>query len=208
MARSPLTNLVADVVDDRLRAEGFTRRGKVWYAANECGDHVLVELRVMPRLPGMEHFLVNTGVVPTPWWSWMRALAPSGRRAQPIPDIADALLNGQFSPPDGGPVGLGWTVSNRAEAARIGEQVADLLAAGTVQRLRALLDRPRLYAELIDRNVRTPAVRAAFAAEQGPGAELDDLLAQYAAWAADNHEFLAWAKAYAAEHAEQDATRD
>ena len=152
----------------------------------------------MPRLPGMERFHVETGIAPAPWHSWLRAYAQPGRRADQ-PDIGHALLQYRVQAPDGGPVGLGWTVSSRAEANRTGRLVADLLTAGPTDKLRALLNRARLHAELAGRNRRTPAVRAAFAAESGPSSDLEELLAEFVDWQPDNPQFVAWVKAYAAE---------
>ena len=198
MVRSPLTNVVADIVDDRLRAHGFTRDGKSWYVTNELGDYAIVQLSRMPRLPGMERFHVETGVVPAPWRSWMRAFGPLRRRAGP-PEIGHALLQYRVDAPDGGPVGLGWTVSSPAEATRTGKLVADLLTAGPIDKLRALLDRAQLHARLSEDNRDTPAIRAAFVAESGPSTELNELLAEFVDWQPDNSEFVVWAKAYAAE---------
>ena len=101
--------------------------------------------------------------------------------------------------PDGEPAGLGWTVSSRDEATRTGTLVADRLTAGPTENLRALLNRARLHAAPAEENRQTPGIAAAFAAEPGPSVELDQLLADVAAGQPDNPEFVAWAKAYAAE---------
>jgi hypothetical protein len=197
MARSPLINVVADLVDERLRAHGFSRHGKTWYATNELGDYAIVDLPVMPRLPGMERFLVETGIVPAPWWSCSLTLIPRSGRESRRPGIGDALMRDRIDAPNGGPAGLGWTVANRDEAARTGTLVGDLLTAGPIQQLVAMLDRGRLHAVLSERNERTPGTDVVFAAESGPSAELDELLARFTEWKPDSDEFVAWAKAYA-----------
>jgi hypothetical protein len=198
MPRSSLIDLVADVIDNRLSSEGFTRYKKTWFMTNDLGDYALVELQSGPRLPGMELFYVNTDVVPAPWWNWMLTVAPRRRGEQKIPSSADGLLSDGIRAPDGGPAGLGWTVSDAEAAMHIGIMVADLLTAGPTERLRQLLDRAALRAALLERNVTTPAVVTAFVAEEGPGEQLEESLRQFETERPDDQLFPTWARAYAA----------
>jgi hypothetical protein len=145
----------------------------------------------------MERFHVNTGVVPAPLFDWMATVFPGGRGRNRIPTTADGLLVNRVDAPDGGPHGLGWTVSDSQMAVGIGAVVADLLTAGPTVRLRGLLDRSALWAELVARNALTPDVEAAFAAEGGPSADFERLLGRVVEWKADSDDFVAWATSYA-----------
>jgi hypothetical protein len=189
--RSPLKN-VAAAADARLAAEGFRRQTHTWYRTNALGDHALIELQPVPSTqPGQTRFHVNTAIVVAP-----QVHRATESREKALPTTADGLLLSRVKPPGTDLPSMGWTASEPTAAAT-GALLAEALLAGPVERLRGLLDRDRLRAELSARGPENPALRAAFLAEEGPGPELDALVAELAA---DPYsaEYVAWLRRYAA----------
>ncbi|MEV4133783.1 hypothetical protein AB0J72_16645 [Dactylosporangium sp. NPDC049742] len=201
MPRKSLIDAVADAVGERLRAEGLARQGRVFYLSNEHGDHALVELRGSSPLPGMERFLVNVAAAPAPIVDWVASLSGKRRSMRGVPGADEGLFIERVAAPGGGPHGLGWTVTDAGSAVATGDLLADLLLAGHVELLRALVDRDRLRTELTRRNRLAPDVEAALAAWDGPGERFEELLRRTVAWKADSADFVAWARRYAGSRA-------
>src|SRR4051812_28265624 len=120
MPRRSLIDAVAEIVEQRLRAEGLARQERVFYLSNEFGDYALVELQESARLPGMERFLVNVAAAPAPIVDWVATLAGARRAKRGVPAAADGLFIERVAAPGGGPHGMGWTVTDAESAAVTG----------------------------------------------------------------------------------------
>lgn len=184
-----------------LLAHGYARSGRTYRLASDLGDTAVVDFQVSSGTHRDEYqFYVNLAIAPVPWVHYLRSGTP--RSASEPVEESEGLLRARVDPPGR----FNWVLTPSVE-----------LAHDTGQRVAAALV-PRLgeLAELLERDILTERLRTgehlsgwrcdrvagliALLTEQGPSAELEELLLGVQPGVT---KFLNWAWASVAAAAEQ-----
>ncbi len=170
-------DLLRTQVGPVLRASGFTGSGGRWVLTDaETGDMAVVSAQSSAwNSAAAVSFYVNLAVVPAPWWTYLTDR--DGDNASKTPKEHHGVWRDRL---DGG-AGDSWTITDAASAHRAGQDVAMLLTAEGIPRLRHFLNRPTLLNHLRAMG-HDPIFRseplAVLLADDGPSSELDAIVDQ------------------------------
>jgi uncharacterized protein DUF4304 len=181
-----LRAMLRDRISPALRSAGFRRSGTTWTHTAPNGDRAIINVQSSRMSSASEAiFIVNLAALPEPWWSWQQHLL--GERAR-TPKEYDGLwrdrLHARAEVHNRGD--RWWSVRDSRSAERCADDVLAQLADTALPRLHELLDRVAMLAAVRNGQlgfgpVYTLAPLAVLLADQGPSAELDELIARLAA---------------------------
>ncbi|MBQ1073517.1 DUF4304 domain-containing protein [Micromonospora sp. C31] len=221
LARDLGRTLFKEYLDPVLAERRLAGTGRVYRRIEDDGDALIVEFqRSTSSTRNAYAFFVNVAVVPQPWLLWMRSDSTSAD-AEP-PDVAEGLISTRLAKPNSlwtlpreemlhilmsgrVPAGIDsgdhdrWWIDSPQAVAEKGSTLRNLLAE-KIAEFTPLLDRDVLRERLrsgapLPGSCPRDAALAVVLADEGPSAELDDVLSRL-----DDPQssFVDWVRRYAA----------
>jgi hypothetical protein len=141
---------IRELVGPALRAEGFKGSGSTWNLSSESGDFAVVNVQRSQYNQGSEvRFVVNLAIVPKPW---MENRHPEDLGVRPVKEYyglwRDRLHPSPSSTHSTEGADRWWLVRDSQSADAAATDVVEQLRLTAVPKLRSLLDREILVAEL------------------------------------------------------------
>ncbi|MFJ3728927.1 DUF4304 domain-containing protein [Streptomyces sp. NPDC090045] len=160
---TPLNLLVRDYVAPVMKAAGFKRSGRTFRLIAGNGDQAVLGFARHAVDPHAAVFDVSYGIVPAPYWQWIKRHSADGDTRVPIV-FGPAVLSGRVIPPPRAahapdaemPFRARWALRGDNGTVR-GEALATVLHDETVPEIVHLLDRSNLLQEC--RHPALPVVR-------------------------------------------------
>jgi len=178
--------VLRDQVGPALRLHGFKGSGTTWRLANPAGDVAIVNVQ-SSRYSSREEVtcVINLAVVPEPWWAIKTVENSTGRSS--MPKDYDGLFHDRLHPQhEPGTGEAWWHITAAATARAVAADMVQQLESEGVPVLTRMLDRAHLIAAIREGDLgflKGELNRAFFdhalavmLSDDGPSAELDNLL--------------------------------